>query len=335
LCVFALWCMGTLALASSIRSPQVVAAEEAKGGEEETAGTAGHLHTRKSQSVPWQMPCSAQCISVYSWHGPIASYQPAACDTDQAARRPSRHPVSRASRFVPCRAVPCRAMPSRAEPSRAELGVAESSRRSRAARAGLSRAELSRASTSRAQRSRAGPNRAELSRAEPWRAEPGPVVACRRSVPSLGMPWCGAVRCGMPARAVPCRAARYQAGRTNDQRRAPPEHPQPYRHPRLELSAGGSAATTWGERMEEVRASVPMHHSANTHNTPPPRRPTTCTTRGGGRPHPTCIDIPASPWQPGASPPPRACRGVAARARLGAWAVWLSDGPGWCLSAKQ
>ena len=77
LCVFALWCMGTLALTSSIRSPQVAAAEEAKGGEEETAGAAGHLHTRKSQLVPWQMPCSAQCISVYSWHGPIASYQPA------------------------------------------------------------------------------------------------------------------------------------------------------------------------------------------------------------------------------------------------------------------
>ena len=46
-CVFALWCMGTLALTSSIRPPQVVAAEEAKGGEEETAGAAGHLHTRK------------------------------------------------------------------------------------------------------------------------------------------------------------------------------------------------------------------------------------------------------------------------------------------------
>jgi len=56
-------------------------------------------------------------------------------------------------------------------------------------------------------------------------------------------------------------------------------------------------------------APVPVHHSANTHNTPPTRRPTTCTTRGGGRPHPTCIDIPASPSQPGASPPPRACRG--------------------------
>ena len=28
LCVFALWCMGTLALTSSIRSPQVAAADE-------------------------------------------------------------------------------------------------------------------------------------------------------------------------------------------------------------------------------------------------------------------------------------------------------------------
>jgi len=36
--------------------------------------------------------------------------------------------------------------------------------------------------------------------------------------------------------------------------------------------------------MEEVRASVPMHHSANTHNTPPSRHPTMCTTRGGDLP---------------------------------------------------
>ena len=40
-CVFALWCMGTLALTSSIRSPQVAAADEEKGGEEETAGAEG------------------------------------------------------------------------------------------------------------------------------------------------------------------------------------------------------------------------------------------------------------------------------------------------------
>ena len=39
-CVFALWCMGTLAL-TSIRSPQVAAADEEKGGEEETAGAEG------------------------------------------------------------------------------------------------------------------------------------------------------------------------------------------------------------------------------------------------------------------------------------------------------
>ena len=38
---------------------QVAAAEEAKGGEEETAGAAGHLHTRKSQSVPWKMLANA------------------------------------------------------------------------------------------------------------------------------------------------------------------------------------------------------------------------------------------------------------------------------------
>ena len=42
-CVFALWCMGTLALTSSIRSPQVAAADEEKGGEEETAGAEGAL----------------------------------------------------------------------------------------------------------------------------------------------------------------------------------------------------------------------------------------------------------------------------------------------------
>jgi len=38
-----LWCMGTLALTSSIRSPQVAAADEEKGGEEETAGAEGAL----------------------------------------------------------------------------------------------------------------------------------------------------------------------------------------------------------------------------------------------------------------------------------------------------
>ena len=43
LCVFVLWCMGTLALTSSIRSPQVAAADEEKGVEEETAGAAGAL----------------------------------------------------------------------------------------------------------------------------------------------------------------------------------------------------------------------------------------------------------------------------------------------------
>jgi hypothetical protein len=40
-CVFALWCMGTLALTPSIRSPQVAAADEERGGEEETAGAEG------------------------------------------------------------------------------------------------------------------------------------------------------------------------------------------------------------------------------------------------------------------------------------------------------
>ena len=163
------------------------------------------------------------------------------------------------------------------------------------------------------------PSRAQLRRA----AVACQAPACRDAVQ------CGAACRLVPCRAVPCRAVPvvptiYDAC-----------HPLSYRHPGLELSDGGSAAATWGERMEEVRASVPMHHSANTHNTPPSRRPTMCTTRGGDLPHPTCIDIPASPWQPGASPPPRACRGGAVRARLGAWAVWLSDGSGWCWSAKQ
>ena len=48
LCVFALWCMGTLALTSSIRSPQVVAAEEKKGGEGGWQRQRGHLHTRSA-----------------------------------------------------------------------------------------------------------------------------------------------------------------------------------------------------------------------------------------------------------------------------------------------
>ena len=89
------------------------------------------------------------------------------------------------------------------------------------------------------------------------------------------------------------------------------------------------AAATWGERMEEVRASVPMHHSANTHAAPPPCRPTTCTTRGGDLPHPTCIDIPASPWEPGAL---RRLRPIGGGREGG---IFLSGSSGWCWSAKQ
>ena len=54
-CVFALWCMGTLALTSSIRSPQVAAADEEKGGEEETAGAEGALAYTQIKLVPWPM----------------------------------------------------------------------------------------------------------------------------------------------------------------------------------------------------------------------------------------------------------------------------------------
>ena len=42
-CVFALWCMGTLAMNFSIRFPQVAAADKEQGGEEETAEAAGAL----------------------------------------------------------------------------------------------------------------------------------------------------------------------------------------------------------------------------------------------------------------------------------------------------
>jgi len=106
-------------------------------------------------------------------------------------------------------------------------------------------------------------------------------------------------------------------GRERPQAHSPcPPHPRPFwgaapSAPAVSSSPpfSSSAAATWGKRMEEVRASVPMHHSANTHAAPPPCRPTMCTTRGGDLPHPTCIDIPASPWEPGRSPPSRACRG--------------------------
>ena len=58
LCVFALWCMGTLALTSSIRSPQVAAADEEKGGEEETAGAAGALaYTHIYMHTPTYICC--------------------------------------------------------------------------------------------------------------------------------------------------------------------------------------------------------------------------------------------------------------------------------------
>ena len=43
MCVFALWCMGTLAMNFSIRFPQVAAADKEQGGEEETAEAAGAL----------------------------------------------------------------------------------------------------------------------------------------------------------------------------------------------------------------------------------------------------------------------------------------------------
>ena len=136
------------------------------------------------------------------------------------------------------------------------------------------------------------------SRAQSWRA----AAACQASACR------DAVQCDAACQLVPCRAVP-----RNTEPVVPTTydacHPQSYRHSRLELSDGGSAAATWGERVEEVRASVLMHHSANTHNTPPPHRPTTCTTRGGGRPHGTCIDIPASPSQLGASPPPWTCMG--------------------------
>ena len=54
-CVFALWCMGTLALTPSIRSPQVAAADEERGGEEEMAGAEGALAYTQINLVPWPM----------------------------------------------------------------------------------------------------------------------------------------------------------------------------------------------------------------------------------------------------------------------------------------
>ena len=68
---------------------------------------------------------------------------------------------------------------------------------------------------------------------------------------------------------------------------------------------------------------------ANTHAAPPPCRPTTCTTRGGDLPHPTCIDIPASPWEPGAL---RRLRPIGGGREGG---IFLSGSSGWCWSAKQ
>ena len=53
--VVRLWCMGTLALTSSIRSPQVAAADEEKGGEEETAGAEGTCIHANNTFVPWPM----------------------------------------------------------------------------------------------------------------------------------------------------------------------------------------------------------------------------------------------------------------------------------------
>ena len=91
-----------------------------------------------------------------------------------------------------------------------------------------------------------------------------------------------------------------------------------------------SAAATWGERMEEVRASVPMHHR-QTH-TPPhhPAAPRCAPPEEATYPTP-----PASIF-----PPRRGSRGDLrrlgpVRATAGAWAIFLSGSSGWCWSAKQ
>jgi len=165
------------------------------------------------------------------------------------------------------------------------------------------------------------------SRAQSWRAAAAcQASACRDAVQ------CGAACQLVPCRAVPCRAVpsrSYQRPTT----RATRSHID---IPGLSCQMGAPPPLPGGSGW---RRSGPVCSctTAQTHTTP--RRPTA--------PRRAPPEGAVGPTAPASIFPPRrrswgplrrlgpVWGGGALRARLGAWAVWLSDGSGWCWSAKQ